>query len=543
MKTLVRQSLKNIQSVLPLFIVELSYFSLFARLDPEGHHDGVMLAAAIGVSEGAVPNKDVFTQYGPLTPLLQGFWLFLTEPTLLSLRIFTAIQLSLCGALLFWLLRPILTVPYSAAISLAWSLSYPFFILPIDLPWASVLTTLLALVTMAILRDVRDKEKSTYRFAIASALLALGIFARIHMIVPLSILGLYLVVLWRQTGNSKPLKVWALSSIATLASALFLLIKYGALEEFFHQCILWPSTYYAAPAIGFTKGEIVAMALLLFFPGFLFLLWSQIQIGKSAIGNIPKTILYSAVTWAVIVLANTHVDHKSYLNPVYVAVSISQNFPSILGYSAVTLLLIFIWAERKKLSFLRIELLPVAIGAALLPQLYPAHDTLHLYWITPAAIASVALYLRNKNPSGSLVAAKQIIPTVISIIVAGLVLSGIHLAKPREGYHDPVLRGMIGEELTRKPIDEILSSLRELPTGSSIEFDCAHGLFAVAGGKYLPSDLRFVNWGSPIKSNLKYDYKLSCDLTENEAKELRKNLTVVSEARLATGQIIQLSKN
>lgn len=525
------------------FLLQLGYFSATARLDPEIHHDGIMLGAAVGVSEGGIPNKDVFTQYGPLTPFLQGFWLFLTEPTLLSLRIFTAIQLALCGAILFWLLRPILSAPYSAAVSIAWSLSYPFFILPMNLPWASVLTTLIALVAMLVLRDVRDKGDSSYRFAIVSALLALGIFARIHMIIPLCILGLYLVVFWRKTGNSKPLKVWALCSIATLTVVFFILYRFDALDEFFYQCIVWPFTYYAAPAIGLTKGEIVAMALLLFFPGFLFLLWGQIQIGKSRIGNIPKALLYVAVTGAVLVLSNTDVDHKSYLNPVYVAVAISQNFPNILGYSAVTLLFTFFWAERKRLAFLRIDLLPTAIGAALLPQLYPAHDTLHLYWITPAAIASVALYLNNKNPSGSLAAAKQIIPTVISIIVAGLVLSGIHLARPREGYLDPVLRGMVGEELTRKPIDEILSSLRELPTGSSIEFDCAHGLFAVAGGKYLPSDLRFVNWGTPFKSNSKYDYKLSCDLVENEAKELRKNLTVISEARLATGQIIQLSKN
>ena len=90
---------------LSVFLAQFAYFGLFARLDPEPHHDGVMLAAAIGVSEGKIPNKDVFTQYGPLTPLLQGMWLRLTEPTLLSLRIFTSLLLAGCGLVLFLILK------------------------------------------------------------------------------------------------------------------------------------------------------------------------------------------------------------------------------------------------------------------------------------------------------------------------------------------------------------------------------------------------------------------------------------------------------
>jgi hypothetical protein len=536
-------SLGKISFGLIIFVIELFYFLLFARLDPEGHHDGVMLAAAIGVSEGGIPNRDVFTQYGPLTPLIQGFWIFLTEPTLLSLRILTSIQLALCGALLFWILRVILSQQLAAAVSVAWSLSYPFFILPIALPWASVLTTLITLTTMILLLNISQSKNSSIKYFIATILLAVGIFARIHMILPLGVLGVYALWQMAERREEKFLKAWVMATATTITIITAMLYRSNALDEYLNQCILWAFSNYATPAVGLTKGEIVAMALMLLFPGFLFLLWCQLRVEKLRVSNTLKILIYSTAILSIILLSNISVQHKSYLNPKYIAVSLSQNYPNIIAYSAVTMLPILLWKKRRKFAFLRLEVLPVAVGAATLPQLYPAHDTLHLYWIAPAVIAAVALAMQQSDPTGMAQKSKQIIPTVVSVIIIGLVLSSLHLAKTRASYRDPVLQGMVGEEATRKPIDEMLLSLRKLPQESTIEFNCAHGLFAVAGGKYLASDLRFVSWGTKPISKLDYEYKLSCDLTEIEAKKLREMENIVSEVRLATGQFIQLSKN
>ena len=53
----------------------------FARLDFDPHHDGVMVATAVAIRDGAIVHRDVFAQYGPVAPLLQALALnFLSEP-------------------------------------------------------------------------------------------------------------------------------------------------------------------------------------------------------------------------------------------------------------------------------------------------------------------------------------------------------------------------------------------------------------------------------------------------------------------------------
>lgn len=61
-------------------IIGLAFFLVqipFARFAFDSHHDGYMLAAAIGVRDGGVIHRDVFTLYGPVTPLVQATWLLL----------------------------------------------------------------------------------------------------------------------------------------------------------------------------------------------------------------------------------------------------------------------------------------------------------------------------------------------------------------------------------------------------------------------------------------------------------------------------------
>jgi hypothetical protein len=236
------------------------------------------------------------------------------------------------------------------------------------------------------------------------------------------------------------------------------------------------------------------------------------------------------------------VSHKSYLNPIYIAVSLSQNFPSIIAYTSVSLLLIYFWRERKKFSFFDLKLLPVALGASLIPQLYPLHDTLHLYWISPGVIASVVIYNSVRARETLTLRLNQLTPVFWSIVVICILLGGINLSEKRVAYSDPVLRGMFGFQSTAQPIDEMLIAIHQLPNDATIKFDCAHGLFAVAGGRYLASDERFVNWGV-TKSEGDFNYTLICDLTDDAAQEITLKTEIIKEVRLATGQILVLTSN
>ena len=528
----------------PLLILMLGiiYFLSFARLDPEPHHDGVLLAAAIGVSEGKIPNKEVFTQYGPVTPLFQGLWLRFTEPSLLSLRIFTALLLAICGLVLFLILKSITNLYLASLVSISWAVSYPFFILPINLPWASIIATLLVLISILVLISTRFGLQSNDGIILITMILVFGIFVRIHMVIPVIVIGTYYLHHWIRYKISKLFILWLTTTFVGLSFCIGVLHYLGALKSYVDQTILWPISYYATPAIGFSKGEIVALALLLFFPGFLFLLYLLYKISISKIETKFKSLFFFALILTVVTLSNVDVPHKSYLNPLYVAVSLSQNFPSTISYSAVTLLLFYFWKERKKLAFFDLKLLPVALGASLIPQLYPAHDTLHLYWIAPGVIAAVVIYnsiRASDNPTSRLT---QLTPVLWSIVIVCLVLGGMHLREERVAYYAPVVRGMLGVQSTAQPIDEMLIAIDRLPKDATIKFDCAHGLFAVAGGRYLASDERFVNWGV-TKSEGDFNYTLICDLTEDTAREISRKTEIIKEVKLATGQILVLTSN
>ena len=88
-------------------ILNLLILAPQARLDPDPHHDGVMFAAAVAVSEGKVPNRDVFAQYGPLAPVLHGQILKIFGNQLLNLRLATAVMLTITAVILFALLNKI----------------------------------------------------------------------------------------------------------------------------------------------------------------------------------------------------------------------------------------------------------------------------------------------------------------------------------------------------------------------------------------------------------------------------------------------------
>ena len=532
----------RVMSPFLVLILELIYFVTFAKLDPEPHHDGAMLAAAIGVSEGRIPNKEVFTQYGPLTPLFQGIWLRFTEPSLLSLRIFTALLLAICGLLLFLILKSFTTLYLASLISISWAVSYPFFILPMNLPWASVIATLFVLTSMLILLSPRMGLKKNLGVILVTSILVFGIFVRIHMVIGLLVVGMYYLYHWVRYKSPKLFVLWVTTTVITMSICIGTLYQLGALKSYIDQAILWPISFYAAPAVSLTKGDIVARAVLLFFPGFLFLLYLLYKTSISSIGIKIKWLLFFGLILVVVLLSNINVPHKSYLNPIYVAVSLSQNFPSIISYSSVSLVFIYFWRERKKFSFFDLKFLPVALGASLIPQLYPLHDTLHLYWISPGVIAAVVIYNSARARETLALRLSQLTPVFWSIVIVCILLGGINLSEKRVAYSDPVLRGMFGFQSTAKPIDEMLIAIHQLPKDATIKFDCAHGLFAVAGGRYLASDERFVNWGV-TKSEGDFNYTLICDLTDDAAQEISRKTVIIKEVRLATGQILVLTSN
>ena len=108
-----------------LFLVA-AVFIYVARLDPDPQHDGTQLGTAVGVSEGLLVHKDVFSQYGPIGPWLNGVIMYIFGPQLLTIRIASAIQLVLLNVLIYLTARTLNVVRSLALIfSFVWALSCP----------------------------------------------------------------------------------------------------------------------------------------------------------------------------------------------------------------------------------------------------------------------------------------------------------------------------------------------------------------------------------------------------------------------------------
>ena len=67
------------------------YLSIFVRYQADPHHDGYILGSAAAVADGNVVHSGGFSQYGPVTPWLAGFFFKLTSISVLNLRLLSAI--------------------------------------------------------------------------------------------------------------------------------------------------------------------------------------------------------------------------------------------------------------------------------------------------------------------------------------------------------------------------------------------------------------------------------------------------------------------
>ncbi len=100
-----RRSRRSAALGLSVGVVSLGVFLAAARLDPDPHHDGVVLAPAIGAAEGLHLHSELFSQYGPMATWLQIPAIWLGGPHLLSIRVHAAIALCLSAVLIALFVR------------------------------------------------------------------------------------------------------------------------------------------------------------------------------------------------------------------------------------------------------------------------------------------------------------------------------------------------------------------------------------------------------------------------------------------------------
>jgi hypothetical protein len=477
-----------------------------------------MFAAAVAVSQGDLPNRDAFAQYGPVTPLLQGVWLFLTSPTVLSMRRLSVIFILLISVLMYHLLKKVAGRTLALLLNAAWVLTGPF-----GLPWSSLITTALSLSVIALIGSAispsQSARKQSIYFIAAGFISAVGIFTRIHFI--LIALAVYLFLKLRRGTQSKfGFNYFDFSFLVTMFSIVITMSYFKLFIPYVQQCIIWAfGKYSTAPElsksllIDFLWIPTIAIALLTLLLVLAFSKRTHSTLGKS----IPLLLVFLIALTAVFSSRLTRTGEQTLRNPKILLIDGSQKFLYGVGYFAITFLVILVifFFVKQKMS---LQKFPIAVwvAAAALGQLYPFFDPHHVWFISPILIVALLNLFDLQEFRFRGLIQSGLKPMLTIIIVALFAQFVLNTNQTRYQYSSPQMLGMSSIWRSADEIDRTLIALNAYAIPNSVQFDCADGLFAVGNGKYLADSPMFVTWGPSTNATNKTKQLFGCYLDSKQ---------------------------
>lgn len=478
---------------LPSCFVFIGQFALllnFMRMDPDPHHDGIVYAPAVAISSGGFPNKDVFAQYGPLVPTLQGLWIKLFGPELLNLRIQAALISVSMSIIIWYTVRNFIGEFKALLLSSVWVLTIPSV-----LPWPTLFSTLITLVSLLMLVDFKAKQITHHKVRILSSviILSIGSFGRLHVLIVF--VAVALLFLLKKDPRMPYLKYWLSGGFGTIATILFILGMFNALNSFINQSIIWPFFRYSRPEV--TTSYIVnAFFYPTIFVACICLFLSVYLLQKKFTGFAVSQFYVVGLFVSFFIISQfAREGYLSLRNPKILAIDFSKNMLNSLSYlGAFSTFLAFLTLVFyfKKVSFFSAVL--IVYSASMLTQLYPLYDISHLWMIAPiliicgVVIFSTYEFFKNFiDPSLSFF--------LIGLLTALILQANSFFSIDRVGFQSVSLKGMLAPNNYARELDKTLINLELILKPKSTKFDCINGIYAAAGGKYLASSPQFINWG------------------------------------------------
>jgi hypothetical protein len=483
------------------------------RLDPDPHHDGILYGAAVSVSNNGFPNRDAFAQYGPLIPELQGLWLRIFGPSLFNIRLQALLVMVLASICIWHVAKFYVSRPLAYLISSSWALTIPSM-----LPWPTAYTTLISILSLLLILDLKNKSLhcNSFRFFLASSLIAIGAFGRIHLF---AIFFLILVYILFAPDQRSKVKYWVSGFVFTSLTILLFLQLNGALREFFTQCISWPLLHYGSP--DFNKSYIIG---LFWYPVIAISLLTLVLTIWWFKSNSFSSFLAFAFSFFIFIslFLISRIERTGYLslrNPRVMLIDYSKNMMNSLDYAAAFLMIFgtffLLLKIRQVKPYVAISTL---YSTGILAQLYPLYDVNHLWLIAPLLIISSLVAFGNSS-----LFFKYIKPN-LSIVLSGLLISlalqiWATTSIPRVSFDSPSLRGMLAPAAFAKQLDGTMMKLEIYAKPGSIAFNCVNGIYSGAGGNYLASSRQFVSWGPDAELAITGDKVFLCAVTDATIEE------------------------
>jgi hypothetical protein len=502
----------------------------FPRLDVDPYHDGFIYPMALFASEGKIPNKDFFSMYGPIGPLIQGAWLDLFGANLLNLRFHGALLILVISALMFNIMKDRIGVNTALFFSSIWMVGNPLIVQP-SLPWVDLYTTIILLLGITFINFVDKRQDFNHRnFLVLGAFFAIGLFTKINFAIPL-LATLLLIVFFFGWKNGLH---FALGIITTLTAFLIIMFTSDSLKGYIEQGIVFPFSMHDE---GKSIRGLFNMKILAFGVGILFLLRLIKRFGNS-IKSHKVTLLATAVMFSAVAIL-TALFFRDLSVPFSALTgdfskdlaNLLKNLPYSLFFGTVLFAVISIIStilKRVDYHLEKKEILTIVIGFSSVLQLYPNPEPAHIWYVFPVAIiGSVILAPRIiGNTDQQLYSKLFLIPLCAALIS----INFQYISIDRELHKENPLIGMKSEAVRTMKIDSTLENLSNKVGKLSVQYHCPLGIYSVANNKYYGSDYQYVELiPSFNKPRLKSDLIFSCDLSIEEAKSITEKNSVLFE--------------
>lgn len=488
-----------IRKTMPLLVGAAYAVALlpFARLGVDPHHDGVMLHPALMVERGFVVHRDVFSQNGPLTSIVQAGFIFLLGPSLLSIRVGSCILLACTGAVLFSLNRRFFGTGV-ATVAMILSLCLTYFFSPTSPmhPWPSdLMVFLVSLCGWLLSRGLESAEprKSFFLLFLAGFVGSWVPFVRQSVGVVLLLLAMAAAVVLH--------KRWLLPVFVGIGSgiavAMVYLISTSSVSEFWQQSVTGPWSW----AIG-ERGE----------GG-----WSSVRgnLINTGLAGVALLLLGTLLLNRIITMADRDRHTPRFWGLLLVSSSLfvlAQSDGSVLQINRESLL----WTLGVSglgyvfLALLRLgvdgtlsgtTLIATCVLATATVSIFPVTDVRHAYWaFIPLIGTGVFLISRGLHGTHTRAFGGVILCALVGFQTVTAIQRTVRI--PRATVVDvPVLRHMLFDrdylEFFRLRFAQI-ATLRRLHPDAMVFNICSDGLFASLGAiKALP-DPYFVSWNFGI---------------------------------------------
>jgi hypothetical protein len=502
-----------------LFLVFLAAHIVRIPFDPNPHHDGLMYTAAVASSRGLVTHRDFFSQYGPLTPFVHGLWFNVAPNTILSLRFFNALLLSLSAFLIFQILKLKTGSKSAFLIALIWSASSPE-ILPAGLPWPTVVSSFILLITIYSAEHSK-KDLSASAIYLLGGMIALSTFTRLHNLsIPVLV-----VIFGLLTKQYRVIRDFTLGYVGVISCAAVLLHSNSALSPYIQQSIVWPLSGHAGSTYG-TRALIINALLLLQFPFFAGLLWLASKLPLKNCFFLCAFfvfVLFSAYSYSRRIPEIPTAD-RSFAKFEYLSSFIAQQTLQMMMYGLMAIcvfLMIKTTFRNTLLTKNRIIVMSVSLGS--LFQLYPSPDAYHIWWIAP--LLFVAL------PKESVSSIRDFIklPLLVAILIVNVFHNAQVISVDRSRYQSSVYSGMYGNEIE---VDKALVAIQSRVGQRSAHFECSDGVFAANTHGYLANDVLYVNWPKRVNNSSTFarSFLIDCapskELVEHESSVIWSNSVI-----------------